>query len=467
LRVVDRGSKVAVARLYGARPRWAAVVGALDNVPWVIVVAVGLVARVVADLAFPAAGVDLYEFGVIAKNIDMGRGFAYFAATPSGVAVDSAHTGTPLPSAFMPPLYTGAVFVAVAVARLLDASPDAVVWFLRIINLGLAAATTLGLARLVCLVASARPARLAALGFAVYPAFVYQATQASASNAYLAVEVWLLALCAALAKRVTIGRLLAAGLLAGLLGLLRAEAGLLVLALAVWLTCFAGAGQLRFRRRLAVGAAFLGVALLLPGGWLVRNSMLFDRPVITITTTGGFNLWIGNHPGATGSQKEHSVPDSLAVRISAVPPSTDYELDRDAVFAEAAQEEIVANPLGTILRDGKKLLMMLGVDPYDDRSGHPIYLMAYAVLVALGLGGAVAWWCDNSASKCNARRTHTTLLGGWVVLSIAVPIVFFALARYRLPLELSLVVGSAILLAHVGARTKKSQQPSTQAPTRY
>jgi hypothetical protein len=443
-----------VAKLSGGRLRWAALAAQLGEIPLVILVAVGLMARVVADLAFPAPGVNLYEFGVIAKNIDMGRGFAYFAATPSGVVIDIAHTGVPLPSAFMPPLYTGAVFVGMAGARLIDGGPDAAVWFLRIVNLGFAAVTMVGLARLVGLVASARAARLAVLGFAVYPTFVYQATQASASNAYLAVEVWLIALCAALVKRVGIGRLLAAGLLAGLLGLLRAEAGLLVVAVAVWLTWFAGAEQLRFRRRLVVGATFLGVALLLPGGWLLRNSMLFDRPVITSTTTGGFNLWIGNHPGATGSQKDYAVPDSLAVRISTVHPSTNYELDRDAVFAEAAREEIVANPIDIILRDGKKLLMMLGVDPYDDRSRHPVYIVAYGMLVAGGVSGAVAWWRDKGGAKRNDRRAYATLLGGWVVLSLAVPSVFFALARYRLPLELVLVVGSAILLAQVGEASR-------------
>jgi hypothetical protein len=119
-----------------------------------------------------------------------------------------------------------------------------------------------------------------------------------------------------------------------------------------------------------------------------------------------------------------------------------------------------------MLRDGKKLLMMLGVDPYDDRSRHPVYLMAQAMLLALGLGGAVTWWRDNSGTKRTFRRAHATLLGGWVALSLAVPVVFFALARYRLPLELVLVVGSAILLAHMGARAETSQDAPTPAQTR-
>lgn len=40
-----------------------------------------------------------------------------------------------------------------------------------------------------------------------------------------------------------------------------------------------------------------------------------------------------------------------------------------------------------------------------------------------------------------------------MVFSLAVPVVFFALARYRLPLEMALVVGAAVLLAHHSSRS--------------
>jgi len=322
----------------------------------------------------------------------------------------------------------------------------------RLINLVLACVTMVGLARLVTLMCSARAARLAILGFAIYPAFVYQATQVSASNAYLAVEVTLLAQCALLARRVTPGRLLLVGLLAGVLALLRAEALVITAALAIWLAYFAGGGELRRRGRLVVAAAFLGIALLIPAGWLVRNSLAFDRPIATIATTGGFNLWIGNHPGASGSQKDYSVPPPLAARVAALPASPDYEMRRDAVFAAAALEEMAAKPLETVGRDCKKLLILLTIDPYDPRSLSPAYLGSYAALVVLGGAGAIIWLYRESRDR-DGRKAYVALLGGWLALSLAVPTVFFALARFRLPLELILLMGAAVLVAGWAQRT--------------
>jgi hypothetical protein len=429
----------------------------LASMPLMVLVCLGLVARLAADVAFSAQAVDTYEFGVIAENLVLGRGFSYFAAIPSGVVVDEAHVGIPLPSAFMPPLYVGIVLVASVGSRLVEAGPDGVVWFVRLINLVLASVTMVGLARLVSLMCSARAARLAVLGFAIYPAFVYQATQVSASNAYLAVEVTLLAQCALFARRATPSRLLLVGLLAGVLALLRAEAIVITVALAIWLACFAGGGELRPRSRLVIVAAFLGIALLIPAGWLVRNSLAFDRPIATIATTGGFNLWIGNHLGASGSQKYYSVPPPLAARVAALPASPDYEMRRDAVFATAALEEMASKPLETVARDCKKLLMLLSVDPYDPRSLHPANVGSYAALVVLGGSGAITWLYRESRDR-DGRKAYVALLGGWLALSLAVPSVFFALARFRLPLELILLMGAAVLVAGWAERSERDSR---------
>jgi hypothetical protein len=431
----------------------------LASLPFVVLVGFGLAARLAADVVFTAQAVDTYEFGVIAENVLLGRGFSYFAATPSGVVIDQTHAGIPLPSAFMPPLYVGIVLVASVGSRLVEAGPDGVVWFVRMINLVLACVTMVGLARLMSVMCSARAARLAVLGFAIYPAFVYQATQVSASNAYLAVEVMLLAQCALLVRLTTPSRLLLVGLLAGLLALLRAEAIVIIVALAIWLAYFAGGGELRRRTRLAIAAAFLGIALLIPFGWLVRNSLVFDRPIATITTTGGLNLWIGNHSGASGSQKYYSVPPPLAARVAALPASPNYELNRDAVFSAAASGEMASKPLETVARDGKKLLMVLTVDPYDPRSLSPAYLGGYTVLVVLGGCGAITWLYRKSRSRDGQRwKAYGALLGGWLALSLAVPSVFFALARFRLPLEVILLMGAAVFVSGWAERTERDSR---------
>lgn len=433
------------------RPRLRTLLDAVARVPLWVTITLAVLVRLAADLVVPAADVDLYEFGVIAENVTGGRGWSYFAAGPGGVVIDDAHVGVPLASAFMPPLHTALVVAASALAGGGGGGPAGVVWLVRAANLALAVLLLLAVHRLVSRVASERAARFAVLGCVLYPVLVYQATQVSASNTYLPVEIGLLAVVAGLARRVRPGPLVAAGLLGAGLGLLRAEAVVLLVAIAAWLVAFAGGGWLGRRARVGVAAAFLVAALVPAAAWAVRSSAAFDRPVLTLTSTGGFNFWIGNHVGATGSQKDYTLPAPLAARLAALPPGPDYEPRRDAVFAEAAREYVAADPVGTLARDGRKLSMMVGIDPYDERGRSPAYLAGYAALVVLGVPGAMLWRRE-APRRPRGRSADALLLGGWVLLSLAVPTVFFALARYRLPLELGLLMGASVLLARVSLR---------------
>jgi hypothetical protein len=129
---------------------------------------------------------------------------------------------------------------------------------------------------------------------------------------------------------------------------------------------------------------------------------------------------------------------------------------RDAVFATAALEEVASKPLETVARGCKKLLILLSLDPYDPRSRHPVYLGSYAALVVLGGGGAITWLYRESRDR-DGRKAYVALLGGWLALSLAVPTVFFALARFRLPLEL-ILMGAAVLVAGWAERSERDSR---------
>ena len=95
----------------------------------------------------------------------------------------------------------------------------------------------------------------------------------------------------------SVGRAIGAGALLGLLALSRENALVLAPIAALWLALQPGA-QGGGRRAAAALALGLGVALVLvPVG--LRNRALGDRFLIT-TAQLGPNLWIGNHPGASG-----------------------------------------------------------------------------------------------------------------------------------------------------------------------
>ncbi|WP_433783412.1 hypothetical protein ACQPX6_25485 [Actinomycetospora sp. CA-101289] len=416
----------------------------LARVPVVVSLVLLVVLRLAAGVAFDAGDVDLYEFGVIATNWVNGDGYSWFSVTPTGVVEGFVPGAAYLPGAFMPPAYVVVVAGATVLARALALGPEGVVWIVRVVNTLLAAAGLLGLFVLVRALAGATAARVACLVLAVLPTAVYLATQVSAANLYLPLEIWLLAGLAVLAGAATWRRLVLVAVGLGLLCLLRSEAVVIVPLVALWVAAFARPLVTDRRSRLAVAGVVVIVAAVLPATWAIRNTAVLGEPVLTTATTGGFNLWIGNHPGASGSQKDADPPPELEARLAAVPVTRDYEAERDAVFRDAALDHITTDPVGTVLLDVRKLVAQVTVDLSDPRSTNPVYLGSYLVVLVLGVGGWIRWWRQSSGADGRAR---TWLIAGYVVTSLAVPTVFFALARYRLPLEVVLVVGTALLLA--------------------
>ncbi|HET6952915.1 MAG TPA: glycosyltransferase family 39 protein [Acidimicrobiales bacterium] len=413
----------------------ARLITALACLPLAAVVAVALAARVLVGIAFPAATADGYEFGTLARNIVEGDGYTYFRDDPVGRLEpdEVGASGDPLPSAYMPPAYT----YATAAALEAGGGHAGMVWVLRGLHLAAAAAGVVCVDALARRLAGRAAGRLAAVGYALYPALVYVSTQVSSANVYLPLELAVLLglLWAADAPSWRRGAVVGLGL--GCLCLLRAEAVALVPLSGLWLVWTSGRDAARRPGlRLAPAATLVLAAATLPGLWLVRNAVTFDRPVATITTTGGKNLWIGNHAGASGSQKNFEIPGPLESELVDLPAGDDYEVRADGVFLRRALHDMRDDPLGTVLRDLRKAVLLLGADLHDPRNLNPLYLGPYLAVAALGVAGFVRW-----------RRAQAPgevwLVGGYVAVAVAVPVAFFALARYRLPIEVMLVIFAA------------------------
>jgi 4-amino-4-deoxy-L-arabinose transferase-like glycosyltransferase len=415
---------------------------------------VGIVLRVAAALVIGADDVRMHEFGTIAHNVVDGHGYSYHAVGPDGRAQtdgqmgDQVLTGPRLPSAFVPPGYTAFVIAAVAPGG--DRAD--VVRLLQLLNLLAAAATTVLVARLGRLLAGTAAGRAAAWVFALYPPFVYAATQVSAVNLYLPVLALVLLGLVSAARRTRLVHTLPAALALGALCLLRAEAMLLVPLAAAWLAL----ARRRYRRGRAGVAAVLLVAgaLVLPGAWIVRNNVVFSPPVLTVATSGGFNLWIGNHAGASGSQKDYTIPDPTRAAVEAVPATTDYEAQVDRLYLTEALRWMSDDPLGVLLLDAKKLLLMTTVDVHDERAYHPVYLGAWLLLLALGLGGLL------TSRRSGPRRW---LMYGLLAFTVAIPTLFFVLARHKLGVEFVLVLYAGAMVARLvrGRRGRRRAVTST------
>jgi hypothetical protein len=460
-----------------ARLVWSTV-DRLSRLPLWAVLVVAVAARLAAGLAFSAGGTDTYEFGQIAENVVDGNGYAYFPADDEGpLPAEQIEDGTRwLPSAYMPPLYT---YTVVAAREVSGDSTTSLVWAVRGINLVLSCAGVAAVYALTRrLIADRRAATLAALGFALYPPLVYGATQVSAANLYVPLETAALLALLAAARTPSVRSCMAVTAVMGLLCLVRAEAVLLLPVVALWLWWASGREDFGVRtgsernggdeaaprharaptpatspERAGLAVAFLVVAAILPAAWLVRNTATFGETSTTIATSGGANLWIGNHEGASGSQKSFDIPGEMSDEIRALPADDDFELQREAIFRREAVDYMTGDPVGTVVRDVKKAGLLLVADVYDKRSLNPAYLGGWFALAAFGTLGLIEWW----------RRTRDlptrVLMAGFLAINIAIPVVFFALARYRLPIEVTMLTFAGAWLAVRAERYLTTSSP--------
>ncbi|MDQ6783270.1 MAG: glycosyltransferase family 39 protein [Actinomycetota bacterium] len=372
---------------------------------------------------------------MIGRNVVDGRGYSFYSQESDGIVkVDESHTGLPIPSAFMPPAYT---FV-VAGAQSITGSDGGAKRLLQWVNV-LAAAAAICLIYVLGRELFGRTAGvLAALGFAMYPVLVYQVTQASASNVYLPLDLAGLYLLLRLTRRPSLARAVPAGLVAGAICLFRAEAVVLIPLAAVWLIWALRRRQPGPARRTVVLAFFFVSAIAMPAGWIGRNAVVLHGFSPAITSSSGFNLWVGNHAGSSGSQKRFPAesPDLLA-KLSQIRRTPSYELHRDRVYRTAALSHVRGHLAHTALLDLKKLGMTITVDIYDHRARNPIYLSGGISLAALGIWGIVLR---------GGRSPDRLLLYGYMVFGLLVPSVFFTLVRYKLALEVPLLLfaGSAV-----------------------
>ncbi|MGE3819426.1 MAG: hypothetical protein AB7I30_08325 [Isosphaeraceae bacterium] len=152
------------------------------------------------------------------------------------------------------------------------------------------------------------------------------------------------------------------------------------------------AGSRTPRRVLLETAGVLAVMAVVIAPWTLRNARVLGRPVL-ISTNGGANLWMGNHPGSDGGYTE------LPPSVEALP-----EVQRDDLLGAEAKRFIREHP-GTFARGALKKLVMthdrenIGVvwnqpalsRKYGDRVLMPLKLLSTGYwwgALALGLVGA-------------------------------------------------------------------------------
>jgi tetratricopeptide (TPR) repeat protein len=297
----------------------------------------------------------------------------------------------------------------------------------------------------------------AGIGLALYaPAIYFDGLIQKPALDGLLLAALLLVLSGA-ATPVGVGRALAAGALLGLLALSRENALVLVPVVALWLAVLPGDTSTR-RRVTAAGALAAGALLVLvPIG--VRNQALGGRFLVT-TAQLGPNLWIGNHPGATGRYEplrpnrgnaRYEREDARELAVEALgrelTPAevSDYWRDRALAYMRA-------QPLDALRLLAHKAFLVANARELPDTEGIEAYthesLLLRALFAVFHFGALVPL----AAAGIVAHRREWRRLWLFPALALALAAsvaLFYVFARYRytlVPVVMPLAAAGAIAI---------------------
>ncbi len=183
-----------------------------------------------------------------------------------------------------------------------------------------------------------------------------------------------------------------------------------------------------------LGGAFIATLtfILVFSPWPIRNAKVFDA-FIPLRTTVGFELWMGNRPGADGFLDESLFPSFNPQELS------DYkargELGYTAHKSELARRFIISHPTTFVRLTALRFIRYwIGT---GSRNGSPIFALHAVLTSFFGLLGL--WFL------VRAKRYSVALLFGLPLLLFPFPYyITHAEFRYRLALDTLL----SILAAH-------------------
>jgi hypothetical protein len=346
-----------------------------------------------------------------------------------------ADTAVHVPSAWMPP---GQVGVTAAFFGLFGEGPLAYhLIFLFNALLGTAAVYVLG--KCTGMITGNRTSQLVALyAAALFPPFVSAAPTWGIASSVLLLNSLAVYRALLLSRAITDGQhalrdSVYFGLMAGVLALFRAEAPLTIAFMLLGLLIFHRRQMPRDLKYLVVSGTLM-LAVLSP--WLLYNYSRFDSLILG-STSGGFNLWRGNNPNATGggwaADGSTVLPDrdlqaAIWKKTQNIKPAA-FERAYSAELAASATSWIKNNPWDAALLSLKKVLLIWIVDLYHPNE----FKYVHAIFQLMGLGFAIYGIAQlRKLGTLTETRRWLWIAGGACAAATLLTMVFFSLPRYQI-----------------------------------
>ncbi|MBI5303621.1 MAG: glycosyltransferase family 39 protein [Chloroflexi bacterium] len=279
--------------------------------------------------------------------------------------------------------------------------------------------------------------------FALFPHFLLFTKQILTETIYIPLIVFLLASLILPNSFRSLFVWLSAGILIGLLALVRREAMLPVLVIFVcvaWLRL--GVDRQRFTIAMLVTVLIAGLTVL---PWLIRNQIVLGSPVLS--SSSGYNFLVGNNPNAHGSYTP--VPSNWASEFIGL-----GELERDRKAWELSTGWIRNSPIAFLQLLPAKVGALWGpaYNPVLDGSDLiliPFYMLGFIRLFKHRAGWRIVVSIAVPLILCNLL-IGLVFVGGWRY-RLAIYPGLLMLAAYGIP-ERWLAEAKLVLSAFVGVR---------------
>ena len=284
---------------------------------------------------------------------------------------------------------------------------------------------------------------------ALYPLYVYWTVrgQALTLEVFILVGLHLLVLRAIRQDRIRDWAL--AGLVLGIGTLSKTIYLILGPAFLLWAWLYARPALPRLARNALVFLVVAGAAI---APWTIRNALTLHA-LIPVTTNGGFNLWVGNNPDATGSMfsRDHlGMREKLSPEVRAELAAND-DVGKERIFYREARAFIREHPGRFLALIPAKLSALWWFDPYMASDFPLVREVVYILLLIPALGGMVA----------SRRRWRELSIFYLIYLSLSAAYsVYYGGARFRYVIEFSLILFAANFLVSLARRFHRGQTPT-------
>ena len=376
-----------------------------------IIIFIALFLRILFVFLFADLRLENYwEFGIIAENLKLGRGYSLFYFTGNHIAQIIDLNVKPYPSAFMPPLYVYFIYPFIYI--------DSVV-FRNILLIGLqiiiSIITIILIFNFCKRYFSLNTAIISAILIAIVPEFIYITTIFNAVTHYHLLVLCLLMIIMSDNIFDNTKYLLLFSVLCSLLLLLRSEIVLFIFfILAVFLV--------KKKFKFVLKSVILICIIISP--WAIRNYIIFNE-FIPLSTSGGLNFYRGHNPQRIGYWGD----ESYLAELHSMSNDTNFEILYNRYFLDRGIESIKENPGMETLNIFVKIFHLWVFNPEDKRSFNPAYLIPSLLILAFSILGII--------KSFNIQKYKFLYL--FLLSTTLISIIFFALPRYQIMMKICLI----------------------------